>query len=140
MSDDLGPAASEAVIERALEMMDAETSGVQRELSPERVAAIALEVGATPQGTAAALAEYRAGVDPDKSMLDRIIGPRTVWARRRSTVEEDEARENAGSWLQSGGLQPRVRDDGTVVASQRRGVAGRVAVGVRRAAGLGGLG
>lgn len=137
----LDPAATDLVLRRAVELTAVEPSTGDIELSAEAVAAIAAEVGVPAEKVAASLAEHHAGVHADRRLVDRIIGPRVVWARRMSSLGEEATREQAQKWLSSGhGLRPRVRSDGVVVASRRRGVIGRVAGGVRRATtGGGGL-
>lgn len=138
----LSPEATEVVLRRAVEMTQIEPATGLIELSPAAVAAIAAEVGVPSSAVAAAVAEHRAGVDPTKpSVVDKIVGPRVVWARRSSTLDEKLTKERAQRWLQAThGLRSRERHDGVIVATKPRGVFGAVAVGVRRAGGLGGLG
>lgn len=137
----LSPEATEIVLRRAVEMTEVEPTTGQIELSPTAVAEIAAEVGVPSSAVAAAVAEHRAGVVQRRSLVDRVVGPRVVWAHRASSLGEDLTKERAERWLQSThGLRPRERHDGVIVANKPRGVAGAVAVGVRRAGGLGGLG
>lgn len=138
----LSPEATELVLRRAVEMTQVEPTTGQIELSPAAVAEIAAEVGVPSSAVAAAVAEHQAGVHHKKrSVVDRVVGPRLVWAQRPSSLSEEVTKERAERWLQSThGLRPRQRHDGVIVAAKPRGVAGAVAVGVRRAGGLGGLG
>lgn len=138
----LSQEATELVLRRAVEMTQVEPTTGQIELSPAAVAAIAAEVGVPSSAVAAAVAEHRAGVNHEKrNVVDRVVGPRVVWAQRRSSLSEDVTKERAERWLQSThGLRPRERHDGVIVASKPRGVVGAIGVGLRRAGGLGGLG
>jgi len=137
----LDPASTDLVLRRAVELSTVEPVSGEIELSAEAVAEIAAEVGLPASTVASAIAEHQAGVDNDRSLLDRIIGPDQIWARRLSSSSEDDTRERAQRWLSSShGLKSRVRPDGVVVANRRRGVSGFVAVGARRAGGHGGLG
>ena len=137
----LDPASTDLVLRRAVELSTVEPASGEVELSAAAVADIAAEVGLPASTVASAIAEHQAGVDNDRSFLDRIIGPDQIWARRLSTSNEDDTRQRAQRWLSSShGLKARVRPDGVVVANRRRGVSGMVAVGARRAGGHGGLG
>lgn len=137
----LDPVSTDLVLRRAVELSTVEPVSGEIELSAAAVAEIAAEVGLPASTVASAIAEHQAGVDSERTFLDRVIGPDQIWARRLSTSSEEETRERAQRWLNSShGLKARVRPDGVVVANRRRGVAGMVAVGARRAGGHGGLG
>jgi hypothetical protein len=136
----LDPLATELVLRRAVELTTVEPSTGLVELTPSAVAAIAAEVGVPAATVAAAIAEHQAGADVKRNLVDRLVGPGVVWARRSSGASEAATRERAEQWLSVGhGLSTRVRPDGVVVANKKRGVVGAIAAGARRARGTGGL-
>ena len=140
----------ESVLRRAIEKaqraeVEAAATAAEPVLDTAALTEIAAEVGVPAESLAAALAEAQAGVDERRGVLagavDRVVGPRTVWVSRPTDADEAEARRRIVDWLESNhGLRPRVRADGVVVAAKRRDVAGKMAGGIRRVRGLGGLG
>ncbi len=130
----------EAILRRASQL-GANNHANPAMLDSATLADIAAQVGIPASAVAAAVAERRVGVDPDVSLLDRLIGPDQIWAGRRSVASSDESNERVSEWLERGhGLRPRLTDDGVVIATRRSGLAGSVVRGVRSAQGKGGLG
>ena len=109
-------------------------------LDRDTLSEIAAEVGISPGALATAIAEAKAGALVNRSVLDRVVGPRLISANRTVSMEDQEAIDRLVEWLSvTHGLKPRVRSDGVVVAGKRRDLAGKISTGIRRAQGLGGL-
>jgi hypothetical protein len=138
----LDAAGTEVVLRRAFELAQVSPAPAPLRLEPQTLAEIAREVDLPLPALAAALAEHQLGVEePSASLIDRLVGPRRVVARRASTAPEDEAIELARAWFDSGhGLRPRVTAAGVVVGTKRSDVVGKVARTVRDAQGQGRLG
>jgi hypothetical protein len=140
---ELDPAEVEQVLRRAgqVEAREAARPGRSQDFDASTLADIAEEVGIAPSAVAAALAERRLGVDRDPSLLDRIVGPKTVWAERSSSADAAETTQRAVDWLDRGhGRRPYTRPDGVVVAARRNDLVAKVTRSVRSVQGKGGLG
>lgn len=137
----LDRASIEMVLRRASEIRERIPEPDEVGLTSNDLVEIAREVGVSPQAVVTALAEHQAGAPTRRGVADRLIGPRVVWASRLTASDEATARESSIDWLATEhGLRTRVRDDGVVVARKRTDVVGKLAGGVRRARGRGGLG
>jgi hypothetical protein len=131
---------TETVLRRAAQLGNESSSHGER-LDAAAVADIATQVGIPPAAVATALAEQRIGVDRPLHLLDRLVGPSTVWAERRTQPNAGPAVDRLSSWLDRGhGLRPRTTSDGVVIAVRRSGLAGALGRSVRSVAGTGGLG
>lgn len=121
------------------------------ELSHERVPAeetltgrdlveIADEVGMSRPAMAIAMAETRSGVTPPGTLIDRLVGPRQVWAHCQTTRHEIEARQAVRQWLEvSHGLAVHVDGAGVITATRRQGALAALGDSMRRMQGMGGL-
>ncbi len=137
---DTAPSDADLVLRRAIELDADHTSGDDIELDQTTLSEIAAEIGVAPEAVVTAIAEARTGVLAHRSLVDRVIGPRRVWAHRPITYDDELARARLLDWLEvTHGLRPRVRPDGVVVASKRRDLVGKVGIGLRKAQGVGGL-
>lgn len=135
------PVDASVVLRRAIEIDHVTFDGdLDEQLDPSMLADIARQVGVSPTAVAAAVAEARAGALEDRSVLDRIIGPRRISSNRVFVADDTDATERLLEWLEvAHGLRPRVRPDGVIVARRRRDLAGKVGSGIRKVQGLGGL-
>lgn len=131
---------AEVIIRRALEKAQRDDTVTEEVLDITTLTAIASEVGLSASSVAEALAESRAGVDGEPSLIDRVVGPKVLWSTRPMAVTEETARERLVDWLHANhGLRSRVRGDGVVVAVKREDVAGKLGEGLRKIQGMGGL-
>ncbi len=131
---------AEVIIRRALEKAERDQTVTEEALDITTLAAIASEVGLPASSVAEALAESRVGVDSEPGLIDRVVGPKTLWSTRAVTVDEETAQQRLVDWLQTNhGLRSRVRPDGVVVAARRDDVAGKLGEGLRKIQGMGGL-
>jgi hypothetical protein len=135
------PVDATAVLRRAIEVDHHSFDGdLDQPLDRNTLAEIANEVGISPAAVAVAVAEAQAGALTQRSLLDRIVGPRLVSANRTVDLDDEETRQRVVEWLTvTHGLKPRVRPDGVVVAEKRHDLAGKLTTGIRRVQGLGGL-
>lgn len=125
---------------RALEKAQRNDQLADTTMDVETLTVIAAEVGVPAASVAEAIAESRVGVDPQVGLIDRVVGPKTVWSTRAIHVNEEAARQRIVDWFRSNhGLRPRVRDDGVVVAVRRDDVAGKIGDSLRKVQGIGGL-
>lgn len=130
------------VLRRAIELdRPVGDDGRGTALDHRALAEIAAEIGVSQEALAAAVADGQAGILARRTLIDRIIGPRWVWASGTVAADDDQTRERLVNWLSVGhGLRPRVRPDGVIVARKRRDLAGKLGASVRKIQGLGGLG
>lgn len=137
-----GPDEASLVLRRAIDLAahrDSETPSDA--LTSDDLIAVAAEAGIPAPALAAALAEARAGVRHDRTIIDRLIGPSTVSASTSLSEDEATAAANLQKWFEvEHGLSAYVRQDGVVVATRRGGLPGAVGSGLRRVQGAGGLG
>ncbi len=130
----------EDVLRRASELGATTGVGVTG-LDSATLVEIAAEVGIPADAVATALAEQRVGVDHDRSLLDRLVGPDEVWAERAGRESTGVTIERTAEWLERGhGLRPRMTADRVVIARRRDDVAARVHRSLRSVQGRGGLG
>ncbi len=109
-------------------------------LAVEDLVAVAGEVGISASAVVTAVAEARAGVDHRGGLVDRMIGPRQVWAISQFPADEATAGHILRQWLEiDHGLRTRVTGDGVIVAEPRSGLAGALGRGLRSVGGTGGL-
>ena len=109
-------------------------------LAVEDLVAVAGDVGVSRLAVVTAVAEARAGVEHRTSVLDRVVGPRQVWAISQLSADETTAAETMQVWLEIGhGLRTHRTGDGVIVAEPRSGLAAAVGRGVRSVGGTGGL-
>ena len=133
-------ARSTAIIRRAIELDRIEPSEDGGGLSQLQLAQIAGDLDISPAALNSALVEAKAGVDGRQGLVDRLVGPRHISAKRSASVDEEAITVRVLEWLEvTHGLRPRVTSDGVVVATKRRDLAGVVGTGIRRAQGFGGL-
>lgn len=131
---------AEVIIRRALEKAERTDNATEDELDVNALTAIASEVGLPAASVVEALAESRVGVDGQPGLIDRVVGPKTLWATRAIPVDEETARRRLVDWLQANhGLRSRIQEDGVVVATRRDDVAGKLGDGLRKIQGMGGL-
>lgn len=119
-----------------------EDADVEVELPAHTLIEIANELDIPLDAVAGALVESKLGVERQRSILDRLVGPTEIWARRstKESEPEGEVMSRLVSWLEQGhGLRSRARRDGVLVAKNRRGLAGKIGKTVRGVQGLGGL-
>lgn len=139
--DQIPPVDPGLVLRRAIELdrpVGEDLSGDV--LDHQALAEVAAEIGVSQEALAAAVADGKAGILVRRTIVDRIVGPRWVWASGTVAAGDDQARERLVRWLSVGhGLRPRVRPDGVIVARKRRDLAGKLGAGVRKVQGLGGL-
>ena len=116
-------------------------------LAVEDLVAVAGEVGVSRSAVVTAVAEARAGVEHRNGLIDRVVGPRQVWAISQLPADEsaDDSADGAVTdtvqqWLEiDHGLRTYLTGDGVVVAEPRSGLAGAVGRGLRSVGGTGGL-
>ncbi|MGH1490036.1 MAG: hypothetical protein ACRBK7_11705 [Acidimicrobiales bacterium] len=141
-NDEVTPVDPGQVLRRAIELDHLPGAELHDEpLDDQALAEIAADLGVSPAALAGALADGKAGALRDKTIVDRLVGPRWVWSSRTVSVDEQQARELLLDWLAvAHGLKPRVRPDGVIVARKRHDLAGKLGRGLRRVQGVGGLG
>ena len=135
------------VLHRAIELAELEDQQlgglVDQEglLGQEAMVEIARELDVPLEALAGAVVEARLkAVGDQRTLVDRLVGPSEVWARRSTNESESEVLERLYAWLERGhGLRPRERQDGVVVARRRGGLAGKISKTVRGVQGVGGL-
>ena len=132
---------TEVVLRRALELADLPTRSPTPYLERETLAEIAHELDIPDTALAAALAERAVGVgEGSDGLLDRVIGPDTVWARRTAAGNPEAKAEEARQWLETAhGMKSRLTAEGTVVATKRTDLAAKVKNQLRQLQGQGGL-
>lgn len=109
-------------------------------LAVEDLVAVAAEVGVSASAVVTAVAEARAGVDHRHGLLDKVVGPRQVWAISQLPADESSAAETIQLWLEvDHGLRTYVTGDGVIIAEPRSGLAGALGRGLRSVGGTGGL-
>ncbi len=135
------------VLKRALELADLGPDGVAERgnqldlLGSSSLVEIAAELDIPLDALAGAIVESRLRVDPGRrSLVDRLIGPAEVWARRSTKESQEVVQARLVVWLERGhGLKPRERHNGVLVAKRRRDLFGKVGKTVRDVQGVGGL-
>ena len=135
------------VLKRALELADLGSDGDERSgnqldlLGSSSLVEIAAELDIPLDALAGAIVESRLQVDPgSRSLVDRLIGPAEVWARRSTNESQEVVQARLVVWLERGhGLKPRQRHNGVLVAKRRRDLLGKVGKTVRDVQGVGGL-
>lgn len=128
------------ILRRAIDLAADRQHAGGEALSAADVAAVASQAGIPAPALAAALAEARAGLDPRRGIVDRLIGPAKVAASTVLATDEATAAANLRRWFEiEHGLNAYVRQDGVVVATRRGGLPGAIGAGVRRIQGTGGL-
>ncbi|MEL6985193.1 MAG: hypothetical protein AAFO29_22365, partial [Actinomycetota bacterium] len=135
------PEETSLVLRRAIELAaDREQQAVGEALTGEDLAEVAQQAGIPAPALAAAVAEARAGLTQERSIVDRLIGPAKVSASTHLSDDEAAAAASLQRWFEvEHGLSAYVRQDGVVIASRRGGLPGAVGSGVRRVQGTGGL-
>lgn len=109
-------------------------------LAVEDLVAVAAEVGVSPSAVVTAVAEARAGVEHRTGMIDRVVGPRQVWAISQLPADEPTATQTMQLWLEvDHGLRTRVTLDGVILAEPRSGLVAALGRGLRNVGGSGGL-
>lgn len=109
-------------------------------LAVDDLVAVAAEVGVSRSAVVTAVAEARAGVEHRTGLIDRVVGPRQVWAISRLPADESTATETMQMWLEvDHGLRTHVTGDGVIVAEPRSGLAAALGRGLRSVGGTGGL-
>lgn len=143
---------SQLVLRRAIQLADDNLMMAER-FPVGSIEQVAAELHIPVTAVADALAEYRAGAidrpaftrsgeskELKRGLLDRLVGPRSVKVRHRTTMGDDEAVEHVSYWLKRRHkLRTRVDVEGTVVGVRRRGVVPIMARTVRSATGSAGL-
>lgn len=135
------PVRQDVVLRRALELADLAQPNHEVVLGRHTLEEIAAELAIPPGAVAAALAEAKAGVDGERGLLDRLVGPRQVWARRPIDADEEETARRLAEWLEGGhGLRLRRTPDGRLLATKRKDLIAKVGRSVRKVQGIGELG
>lgn len=135
------------VLHRAMELAAVDSGDLGKALHQDAVLGeaslveIADELGIPLDAVAGALVEARLDVgNESRSLLDWLVGPVEVWARRPTSESEEEVKARLLTWLERGhGLKPRIRHNGIVVAKRRRDLVGKLGNTVRGVQGAGGL-
>lgn len=128
------------ILRRAAELSH-EHVPAEETLTGRDLAEIADEVGMSRPAIAIAVAEARSGVTPANSIMDRLIGPRRVWAHCQTDRHETEAREAVRRWLEvTHGLAAHEDASGVITATRRQGALAALGDSMRRMQGMGGLG
>lgn len=136
-----------AVLKRALELADLGRDGVEGssdgfdQLGASSLVEIASELDIPLDALAGAIVEARLQIHPGgRSLVDRLVGPAEVWARRSTNESQEIVQARLVVWLERGhGLKPRERHNGVLVAKRRRDLFGKVGKTVRGVQGVGGL-
>jgi hypothetical protein len=127
------------ILRRAAELSH-ERVPADETLTGRDLAEIADEVGMSRPAVAIAMAETRSGVTPPGSLIDRLVGPRQVWAHCQTDRHETEARQAVRRWLEvTHGLAVHEDGAGVITATRRHGALAAVGAGMRRMQGMGGL-
>jgi len=127
------------ILRRATEVAH-ERHPTDEHLAVKDLVAVASEVGVSRSAVVTAVAEARAGVDHRTGVIDRVVGPRQVWAISQLPADESAAAETMQLWLEvDHGLRTHVTGDGVIVAEPRSGFAAAVGRGLRSVSGTGGL-
>ncbi len=127
------------ILRRAIEVAH-DRHPTDEHLAVEDLVAVASEVGVSPSAVVTAVAEARAGVDHRHGLIDRVVGPRQVWAISQLPADESAAAETIQLWLEvDHGLRTYVTGDGVIVAEPRSGLAAAVGRALRNVGGTGGL-
>jgi hypothetical protein len=127
------------ILRRAAELSH-ERVPADETLTGRDLAEIADEVGMSRPAVAIAMAETRSGVTPPGSLIDRLVGPRQVWAHCQTTRHESEARQAVRQWLEvNHGLAVHEDGAGVITATPRQGALAALGDGMRRLQGMGGL-
>ncbi len=128
------------ILRRAIDLAAARADRGGEALSAVDLADVASQAGIPAPALAAALAEARAGFEPQRGLVDRLIGPAKVGASTTIPTDEATAAANLQRWLEvEHGLNAYIRQDGVVVATRRGGLPGAIGASVRRIQGTGGL-
>ncbi len=136
-----------SVLKRALELAEIGSDGAVGGDQPldllgsASLVEIADELAIPLDALAGAIVEARLQIDPGhRSLVDRLVGPTEVWARRSTDEPQDIVQARLVVWLERGhGLKPRERHNGVLVAKRRRDLLGKVGKTVRDVQGVGGL-
>ena len=133
------------LVRRAAEVTDVELASDRRFLLGTRdLIAVAEDVGVSQSAILIAVAEARAGVDHRRSLFDRMVGPRQIWAvglLRRGNDANDDTIDRLADWLAiEQGLSVDVRSGGLVMAQPRTGLPGAASQALRLLSGRPGLG
>ncbi len=127
------------ILRRATEVAH-ERHPTDEHLAVEDLVAVADEVGISPSAVVTAVAEVRAGVDHGVGLLDRVVGPRQVWAISQLPSDEATAAVIVQRWLEvDHGLRTQMTGDGVIVAEPRSGLVAAFGRGLRSVGGTGGL-
>ncbi len=127
-----------AILRRATEVAH-DRHPTDEHLAVEDLVAVADEVGLSRSAVITAVAEARAGVEHRSGLIDRLVGPRQVWAISQLPVDVPAAR-TVQHWLEvDHGMRTYLNGDGVVVAEPRGGLAGAIGRGVRSIGGTAGL-
>lgn len=124
-----------------MELADLDAGALDTLLGRESLIDIARQLDVPLDAVASAVVEARLDIDQnDRSLLDRLVGPGEIFARRSTSENEQDVVARLMDWLEVGhGLKPREGQHGLVVARPRRGLIGKVSKRVRSAQGVGGL-
>ncbi len=136
-----------SVLKRALELAELGPGGAAGGDQPldllgsASLVEIADELAIPLDALAGAIVEARLQIDPGhRSLVDRLVGPTEVWARRSTDESQEIVQARLVVWLERGhGLKPRERHNGVLVAKRRRDLLGKVGKTVRDVQGVGGL-
>ncbi len=140
-NDEIIPLNPGEVLRRAIELdQDPVVESHRLALDRHTLSDIADELGVSPGALAEAIAGGQAGVPTERTLIDRLVGPRWVWSSRTVAAGDEQTRQRLVEWLSvTHGLRPRVRHDGVIVARKRRDLAGKLGSSLRRVQGLGEL-
>jgi len=137
---EFGPDEVSVILRRAIDLAADRADRGGESLSAIDLADVASQAGIPAPALAAALAEARAGLEPQRGIVDRLIGPAKVGASTATATDAATAAANLQRWFEvEHGLNAYVRQDGVVVATRRGGLPGAIGASVRRIQGTGGL-
>lgn len=101
MVDRLDRDAVARILRRASELHE-EAAALDGGIDEVALIAAAEEAGLSSTAVREALAIERLGAEPERSSLDRMVGPKTIWADRVVPAGIDEAMRRLDMWLVAG--------------------------------------